>query len=415
MLFINIKGEIMKKFIMYGAGNIGRGFIGQVFSQGGYEVGFIDVNQDFINAFNTNKEYPVDIVSNDGTEEQIVKNVYGIDGRDVELVSNEIMSADMMATAIGVNILKFIAKPLALGLKKRFLNNRPKFDIIICENLIGADEYLKGLIKAEIPEFADKVDSDIGFVEASIGRMVPVMTDEKRKGNVLRVCVEPYNVLPVDKNAFKGEIPEIKNLYPYSPFSLFIERKLFMHNMSHALCAYLGNLKGYEFLYQAVEDKEIRLIAKKALTDIAVAMSKEHGADIVSLIAHGDNLIYRFANIALADTVNRVGKDTIRKLSSNDRIIGALKLCEKYGVDCSAFAIGVASAMKFAPSDDERSIELSNFASENGASKTLEKYSEYAGKNVELIEKLYAMISSGSSLVELNEYCDNLREKEMKV
>ena len=166
---------------MYGAGNIGRGFIGQVFAQNGYEVGFIDVNKDFINAFNTQREYPVDVINNDGVEEQIVKNVYGIDGTDIELVSDEICNADIMATAIGVNILKFIAKPLALGLKKRFLANKPKFDIIICENLIGADEYLKGLIKAEIPEFSDKVESDIGFVEASIGRMVPVMTEEKRR------------------------------------------------------------------------------------------------------------------------------------------------------------------------------------------------------------------------------------------
>ena len=400
---------------MYGAGNIGRGFIGQVFSQNGYEVGFIDVNKDFINAFNTQREYPVDIITNSGVEEQIVKNVYGIDGADVELVSDEICSADIMATAIGVNVLKFIAKPLALGLKKRFLANRPKFDIIICENLIGADEYLKGLIKAEIPEYADKVDSDIGFVEASIGRMVPVMTDEKRKGNVLRVCVEPYNVLPLDKNAFKGEIPNVKNLYLYSPFNFFIQRKLYMHNMSHALTAYLGKIKGYEFIYQAINDFDVRYVAKKALTDVGVAMSKEHGVDVADLVAHSDNLIYRFTNSALADTVDRVGKDTIRKLGGNDRFMGALLLCEKYGVDCSAFCIGIASAMFFSPDGDDRSIELSNFAKENGVIKTLEKYSGYTGENATLIQELYEKIKGGSSLIELIEYCDNRREKQIRV
>ena len=320
-----------------------------------------------------------------------------------------------MATAIGVNVLKFIAKPLALGLKKRFLANRPKFDIIICENLIGADEYLKGLIKAEIPEYADKVDSDIGFVEASIGRMVPVMTDEKRKGNVLRVCVEPYNVLPLDKNAFKGEIPNVKNLYLYSPFNFFIQRKLYMHNMSHALTAYLGKIKGYEFIYQAINDFDVRYVAKKALTDVGVAMSKEHGVDVADLVAHSDNLIYRFTNSALADTVDRVGKDTIRKLGGNDRFMGALLLCEKYGVDCSAFCIGIASAMFFSPDGDDRSIELSNFAKENGVIKTLEKYSGYTGENATLIQELYEKIKGGSSLIELIEYCDNRREKQIRV
>lgn len=405
----------MKKFIMYGAGNIGRGFIGQVFSQGGFKVGFIDVNMEIINALNEKGEYPIDIVSRDKTEEQIVKNVYGIDGKDLELVSNEIASADMMATAIGVNILKFIAKPLALGLKKRFMQNKPNFDIIICENLIGADEYLKGLIKKEISEFESEIDSKIGFVEASIGRMVPVMTEEKRKGNVLRVCVEPYNVLPVDKNAFKGQIPDIKNLYPYSPFSTFIERKLFMHNMSHALSAYLGNLRNYEYIYQTMQDFDIRFIAKKVLTDVAVAMAKEHDADINQLIAHGDNLIYRFQNTALADTVARVGKDTIRKLGSNDRIIGALKLCEKHGVDCSYLAIGVASGLAFSPIGDESSKELYDFTTQNGVKSALEKYSQYSGKYVELISKLYEMIKNGKTILEMIEYCDDLREKEIKV
>lgn len=405
----------MKKFIMYGAGNIGRGFIGQTFANNGYKVGFIDVNMEVVNALNENNSYPVDIVTCQGVEEQIVKNVYGIDGRDVELVSDEIASSDIMATAIGVNVLKFIAKPLALGLKKRFLGNKPNFDIIICENLIGADEYLKNLIKQEIPEFSNEVDQKVGFVEASIGRMVPVMTDEKRKGNILRVCVEPYNVLPVDKNAFKGQIPDISTLYPYSPFSLFIERKLYMHNMSHALSAYVGNLRNYQFIYEAMADYDVRYIAKKALTDVAVAMCKEHNADINQLIAHGDNLLYRFRNTALADTVARVGKDTIRKLSSNDRMIGALKLCEKHGVDCGYICIGIACAMLFAPADDERSQEVSAFVKENGVAKTLEKYSEYNGKNVELISKLYDMVKNGSKINQLTDYVDDLREKEMKV
>ena len=89
----------------------------------------------------------------------------------------------------------------------------------------------------------ENIDKEIGFVEASIGRMVPVVPEDKKMGNVLRVYVEPYNILPVDKDAFKGEIPSVANLYPYSPFNLFIQRKLFMHNMSHATCAYLGFLK----------------------------------------------------------------------------------------------------------------------------------------------------------------------------
>ena len=69
----------MKKFIMYGAGNIGRGFIGQTFSDAGYKVGFIDINQEVIGRLNADKSYPVHTVTTDANIEKAVENVYGID------------------------------------------------------------------------------------------------------------------------------------------------------------------------------------------------------------------------------------------------------------------------------------------------------------------------------------------------
>ena len=405
----------MKKFIMYGAGNIGRGFIGPLFSNSGYSVGFVDINEQVISKLNKDKEYPINIVTSDDNKEEIVKNVYGIDGKDIDLVSNEIASADVMATAIGVNVLKFIAKPIALGLKKRFERKAKPLNIIICENLIGADAYLKGLIKAELPEYEKQIDEQVGFVEASIGRMVPALPEEKKQGNFLRVFVEPYNILPVDKDAFKGEIPEVANLYPFSPFNLFIQRKLFMHNMSHATCAYLGFLKDYEYIYEAVNDYEIRYCAYRVLMASALAISLENKVDIKVLLEHAENLLYRFQNTALGDTIARVGKDTIRKLSENDRLIGALKLCEKHNVSCDILCIGIASAMFFNPSDDERSVELNAFVKENGVRKTLEKYSNYNGSKVEVIETLYSMLESGKNIKELIAYLDNLGGKELRV
>ena len=405
----------MKKFIMYGAGNIGRGFIGYTFSEAGYKVGFVDINKEVIGRLNQDKSYPVHIVTSEENIVCDVKNVYGIDGSDIESVSEEIASCDMMATAIGVNVLKFIAKPISEGIKKRAKVSAKPLNIIICENLIGADEFLKGLIKKEIPELSDYVDKNVGFVEASIGRMVPVMTEEKKAGNPLTVYVEPYNILPVDKDAFKGEIPDVKNLYPFSPFNLFIQRKLFMHNMSHALCSYLGYLRDYTYIYECVNDYDIRYVAYKALIQSAQAVCKENKVDINFLIDHADNLLYRFQNKALGDTVERVGKDTIRKLSSNDRLIGALKLCEKNGIDGSYLCIGIAAGMLFNPEADERSVELYNYALEFGAKETLKKYSEYEGKYADMIENFYVLLKKGKQINTLIKNTDIENNKGMRV
>ncbi|MBE7087816.1 MAG: mannitol dehydrogenase [Clostridiales bacterium] len=405
----------MKKFIMYGAGNIGRGFIGQTFSNAGYKVGFIDINKEVINRLNEDKCYPVHVVTTDANVEHLVNNVYGIDGTDIELVSNEIAECDMMATAIGVNVLKFIAKPIALGIKKRFERGGSPLNIIICENLIGADEFLKSLIKDQLPEMHDIIDEKVGFIEASIGRMVPVMTEEKKQGNPLRVYVEPYNILPVDKAAFKSEIPNVENLYPFSPFNLFIQRKLFMHNMSHALCAYLGYLRRYNYIYETVGDYDIKYSAYRALISSALAVSKENDVDIKVLIDHADDLLIRFSNTALGDTVARVGKDTKRKLGSNDRLMGALKLCEKHGVDASYLCLGVAAGLSFNPDGDDSSIEVCDYTAKNGVEMALKTYSDYCGMYVALISELYLDIKNGESLDSLIKKIEKYNGKTIKV
>lgn len=406
----------MKKFIMYGAGNIGRGFIGQSFSLAGYKVGFVDINMAVIDKLNADKCYPVNVVSNEGNNEIMVENVYGINGSDIELVSNEIASCTLMATAIGVNVLKFIAKPIALGIEKRSKLTDKPLNIIICENLIGADEYLKGLILKEIPHLKDYVESSVGFIEASIGRMVPVVTEEQKKDNFLRVFVEPYNILPVDKNAFKGEIiTDVSNLYPFAPFNMFIERKLFMHNMSHALLSYLGYLRKYDYVYEATNDYDLRYVAFKALTASATAISKENGVDINMLLEHAENLLFRFTNVALGDTIKRVGKDTKRKLSSNDRLIGAIKLSEKHGVYAGYLCIGVAAGLCFNPNDDDGSAYIYDYVNNNGVENTLKDCSDYQGKYVGLIKTIYEFLKENKTVDEIIKYIDALNGKEIKV
>ena len=138
----------MKKAVMYGAGNIGRGFIGELFSLSGYSVSFIDVNKEIIGALNARGEYVVEVLSNDSNEEIVVKNVCGVDGMDADAVATAIAECDVMATAVGVNILPRIVGNIASGLKLRWKNgNKTPLNIIICENLIDADKFLAESVK----------------------------------------------------------------------------------------------------------------------------------------------------------------------------------------------------------------------------------------------------------------------------
>ncbi len=322
----------MKKAIVYGGGNIGRGFLGQLLYQSGFETVFVDVNQAMIDKLNADKCYPIKIVSNEKQEEIIIKNVRAV---HPDNAVDEIATADIIFTSAGVRVLPYIAPVLAAGIEKR----EKGVDIIICENLMNADKYLKGLM--------DLNRDDIGYVEASVGRMVPVMTDDMREGNINRVWVEPFCTLPVDKAAFKNPIPDIKGMIPAEPFEYYIQSKLFLHNMGHAVAAYMGMQKGYEYIWQAMDDTEIYETVKSAMYSSAKALAKEHGKPETEVLSYADDLMFRFRNRYLSDTTKRVGRETERKLAPNDRLLGALKLCAKHGQDTAAIKKGIMAALDY--------------------------------------------------------------------
>lgn len=394
------------KAVMYGAGNIGRGFIGWLFAQSGYEVAFVDVVEDTVSALNRDHQYPVRIVSTQGYEEEIVKNVRAVNGRDEAAVAETIAQADVMATAVGVNVMKFIAPVIAKGLVLRYERKAAPLNILICENLIDANKVMEGMLKANMTDDQKAwFDENVGLVEASIGRMVPVQTDAMKAGNPLRVCVERYGFLPVDKDAFRGEIPQIAHMVPFSPFDYYIRRKLFVHNMGHATCAYLGMLKGCDYIYQSIDDADVRIVVQSAMTESAVALSKTYGVPVSDILDHVFELLGRFTNRALMDTCARVGGDTTRKLKPGDRLIGTALLCLEHGVIPAYIALGAAAALHAHLKTNDLPQTKENALAALAEVSGLSANDRLAG----MILPLYEQVASGADIRTLREAADRAR------
>ena len=392
--------KIMKA-VMYGGGNIGRGFIGALLSNSGYEVEFVDVVDDVIHTLNQEHTYPVRIIKGDTYEDIDVKNVSAVDGKVPEKVAEAIAKADIMATAVGVNVLKFIIPNIVAGLRLRKERNLPPFNIIICENLNDANKVIEGMIKEQLTE--EEIvwfDEKIGLVEAAIGRMVPIQTEEMKDGNPLRVCVESYGFLPVDKDAFKGEIPEIKNMVPFSPFDYYVKRKLFVHNMGHAMTAYLGDLLGIEYIYEAIDNDEIYIIVKGAMEESARALSKKYGVPLDGIMVHIKDLLERFTNKGLQDTCSRVGREPARKLAPKDRLIGSATLALEMGITPAYISIGAAAGLcRYMNEVEDKALT---------AAKVLESVSELdmSSELATLILDMYEMIKLGKSFGEIRRVAD---------
>ena len=396
----------MKQAVMYGGGNIGRGFVGALLSQSGYAVTFIDVAEPVIRALQNDRRYPVRYVTTQGHTDVWIENVAAVNGNDGDAAAEAIAGCDIMATAVGARILKFIVPNLVAGLRKRWAAGRGPLNILICENLNDANKVLEAMLKEQLTEQEQILfDETVGLVEASIGRMVPVQTEEMKDGDPMRVCVEQYGFLPTDKAAFRGGIPEIQNMVPYEPFDFYLKRKLYIHNMGHATCAYLGDLLNLEYIYQSIAVPEIRVLVQNAMLESAMALSKKYGADLYDIQLHIYDLLFRFTNSALKDTCQRVGGDPARKLNPTDRLIGSSALAQEMGIVPAYITVGVAAGVY-------RYIKEEGLAQTSDvAQRVLQELSGLDPDDplVAMILGYYGMIQQGCSLSELCDKAEMIR------
>ena len=381
--------------VMYGAGNIGRGFIGQRLYLSGYHTTFIDVNDAVVDMLNTEKKYPIFVTRGTEYVPEWVENLDAVNGKDGEAVVKAITECDLLCTALGVPILPRVAPLIARAVENRIDADRP-LNILICENMIGSNEYLHGLVEPLIPEEKKaKFEEIIGFVCVSVGRTVPPTPQDILAEYPLAACAEPYSELPVDAAGFRPvgcEYPPILELVPFSPFRFFIERKLLIHNMGHALQAYYGYLKGRNFIFEAATDGEIKYVLTRALLESARALCKRHGAPLDDAMQFVEDLMVRFENKLLVDSFDRVGRDPKRKLSEGDRLVGAFKMVKEEGGVPAHIAVGIAAGYLFDMESDPAAVEITTFVKENGLAAALETYSNITDpEDVKMIGTFYDM------------------------
>jgi mannitol-1-phosphate 5-dehydrogenase len=362
-----------KQAIIFGAGNIGRGFMGQLFSESGYHVTFTDIDQTLLDALNGRGCYTIRLVTNERTESVDVRPVAALRSGDVQAVAEVVARAEIGATAVGAGILKHIAPVVARGLARRAeISNLEPFNLILCENLHGAAEIFRGMVLSHLPaELHPFVAERVGFVDTVIARMVPPLTPELRAEDPSLILVEPYKELPVDRDAFVGPVPSVTGMIPYAPFAFFTERKLYIHNAGHATFGYLGYLKGYEYGYEALADDEIYFQARGAMEESALALTRKFHPPQGALLANIDDLLHRFGNCALGDTILRLGRDPLRKLAPGDRLSGAAVNCLEQRVAPVHIVTGIAAGFRFNHPADPVAQELQAKIRANGIIRTL--------------------------------------------
>lgn len=336
--------KAQRTIVVFGAGNIGLSFIAQIFFRAGYRVVIADVNRTVLDRIATAGGYEVLHLDPDGTEERFrIEPAALVDATDVAAVK-AVLNADpdhppLVATAVGLRAFPIVLRTIALCVSAERL---PAIDIIAAENIHDpralAAETLVAPAGEHVPPGGHAsagglapagvvADVRLPAVHAcSVGKMVPVQTPGT---GALVVAAEAYNTLYVDGSDWRGAPPmDVPWIELVEPVEAFMDRKLYVHNLGHAACAYFARRldPAIATVSEAIANPVLRARVYDVMNSGARVVAATYPGAFSSqlLEEHIQDLLHRFGNRRLGDGVERVGQDLQRKLSKHDRIVGAL-------------------------------------------------------------------------------------------
>ncbi|WP_078408388.1 mannitol-1-phosphate 5-dehydrogenase [Priestia abyssalis] len=381
--------------VHFGAGNIGRGFIGSLLYQSSFQTCFVDVNSEIVDLLNEKQEYRV-VIADNSQEELLIKNVSAINSQaNPGQVIDTIAKADLVTAAVGPNILPLIAGLIAEGLRKRVQTTDQPLNIIACENMIGGSTLLKEKVYEKISEEEKAVfDQRFGFPDAAVDRIVPNQSNEDK----LMVMVEPFYEWAVDESKIVGEKPPVEGITFVDDLKPYIERKLFTVNTGHAVAAYLGYYKNIPTIDEAMKNEEIQILVEKTLQETGLLLVKKYEFDMEKHKEYTNKIIGRFSNPHISDEVTRVGRSPIRKLGPNDRLVSpAAQYFELVGEQPVYLAKSIAAALLYNYQQDEEAAAIQENIQNNGLEAAIEAYTKLDRQTVlaQLIVEQYNLLKSG--------------------
>jgi len=354
------------KAVHFGAGNIGRGFVGLLLHNAGYDLVFADVADALIARLKDADSYEVHEVG----ENPLTHEVSGFSAinsaAEPEALTAAIASADIVTTAVGAHILKFVAPAIAAGIAARAAD-APKLAVMACENAINGTDILAGEVRKAYA--GSDLDERVVFANTAVDRIVP--NQDPAAG--LDVTVENFYEWAIETPPFGEVHPDIPGVTWVPDLEPYIERKLFTVNTGHATSAWFGYAAGIEKISDALADPGVAAKVAAVLVETASLIVAKHGVSAETQAAYVEKILKRFANPYLPDTTLRVGRAPLRKLSRNERFVSPASQLAERGMGRAALLEAMGAGLRFDAADDPEAVELQQLLGTASAAEVVEK------------------------------------------
>jgi mannitol-1-phosphate 5-dehydrogenase len=361
-----------KKIMIWGAGKIGRGFVAEAFDRGGYELVFVDADEKLVSRLNEEGQYTlVKAPPKDEPEILTIGGYTALHTSETVKINGLVREVPYIAVVVFPKVFPALANSLAPGIEARAASGKP-LDIIICANTRGAAEAFKPHLEKELSEEARRFLSEkVGLAETVIMRVGVATPERFASYGDLTVTTSDFPYMPVDKRGFRGEFPDVPILKPMDGIEAEETRKFYTYNMVHAIYAYAGGMRGHNTVTEAAADPLVAAEVDAALDEAARALDREYGFGADEMAEWNRKVVENLTNPLLEDSLERLGKDPIRKLGHSDRLVGPARLCKWHGILPYYLSKAIARAFFYDNSEDESARRLKAMIEERGISAVL--------------------------------------------
>ncbi|GMA47482.1 NAD-binding protein [Tetragenococcus muriaticus] len=358
-----------------GGGRIGRGFVASLLKRNHVEITFFDTDQELVKNFEQHSSYTVHVLGNE--KENTIINEYKINHiNNSQAWADELTKTDIIFTAVGGKNLTSLGKIIGKNYQQALAREDvPSFILVTCENWMTPAEDLQQAIETQLADaekyiFQRHVDITQAVIRAS-GTSAP---NGEETINPLDTWVQDYWVLPVDgKRLQNHQKPNLQYFEFRDDFGEMLAQKIYTNNTSVALIAYLGYLKGINYVADAANDSDIEPILEMGYEEINQALIYSLGVSEESQLEFSRVAEAKYKDYSIVDEVIRIGRDPIRKLASDDRLIGPANMAMDAGVNPKAISLATAAAIYFDYPKDPSSVELKRIRETQGIDAVLEE------------------------------------------
>jgi mannitol-1-phosphate 5-dehydrogenase len=350
--------------VIVGPGKIGCGYLSPLFRDAGWDVVLSARTPEQAERICAAGGFGVRITGSGVTRE--LRDVPAV-ATGTPAFDQAIASADLVVTCLGVSQVRALGPTLASALATR--NPCLPLQVWVVENQDCAP-----VLEQSVRTAAARAGlplPPVGFA----GAVAEVAVSRGDWHGVERPVFvgDPIRRLRVDESALVAPLPRLPAVEATPCYRARLQEKLFVFNAGHALCAYLGTLRGHRSIDAAVRDRFLRPLIAGSMLEAARALASAYpglNGDVHECVA---KVMRRFEDAELADPVDRVARDPLRKLRPNDRLVGAAKLVRAtVGRVPRHFALGIAGALLYRNEQDEEALRLSRMLERQGLARVLQ-------------------------------------------